>query len=136
MGRLSVQAGPGAACAGVLGMQTHCTAAEVEPDMLLSPSLCAATFLPSLLCIPCSLPLWQLLKGMFLIPAVNHRPQLPSLGCPLPAPPARAVPEEPGLLLTILGSWLQTFLLLLEQTWAFSGCFLVGLPWRSAPRGS
>lgn len=112
---------------GRWGWELTGRAAEVEPDMLLSPSLLhTATLLPGPLCISCSPPPRQLLQGMFLVPVTNRHPQLPSLGCPLPAPPARAALEEPGSLLTSLGSLSQTLLLLLERSWAFSCCFLVG----------
>lgn len=79
MGCLSVQAGPRAACAGGWGWELTGRATEAEPDMLLSPSLLdTATLLPGPLCIPCSLPIWQLLQGMFLVPCQPCRPGLRS----------------------------------------------------------
>lgn len=117
MGCLSVQAGPGAACAGGWGCKLTGRATEAEPDMLLSPSLLdTATLLPGPLCIPCSLPIWQLLQGLFLVPITNCHRQLPSLGCPLPALPTQAALKELGSLLVSLGSLLQMLLLLLKQS--------------------
>lgn len=68
VGRLSVQAGPGAACAGTLGMGTHCTAAGLETDVFLSPSLCTATLLPGPLCSPCLCPSGSCWKGCLWSP--------------------------------------------------------------------
>lgn len=98
----------------------------MEPDMFLSPSLLHTTaLLPAPLRIPCSLLLWQLLQGMFLVPIENCHPQLPSLGCPLSALPTWAALPEPRLLHIEPGPSPQALRLLLEESWALECCCLV-----------
>lgn len=98
----------------------------LEPDAFLSSSLQHTTvLLPAPLCIPCSLLLWQLLQGIFLVPIKNCHPQLPSLDCPLPALPAWAALLEPRLLQIEPGPSPQALLLLLEESQALECCCLV-----------
>lgn len=92
--------------------------------MLLSPSLLhTAMLLPGPLRIPCSFPLWQLLQGIFLVPITNCHPQLPSSGCPLPAPSVQTALEELGLLIadTLAAARAELGLFMLFSGWACHG---------------